>query len=72
MKAKKISKKLVLNRNTIANINSDTMQDVLAGNAGPITWGVESCETVCYTKYLGYYCPLTLKYVCVGIEPIET
>ncbi len=51
MKTKKFSKKLELNKETIASLNSKQLTDVKAG--GPnVSYGITTC-TVCNT----YMCP---------------
>jgi len=57
MKAKKFTKKLVLNKKTIGDLNEDTMTKVFGGATVDCTWppykfGPPSiCPTTCYTCF---------------------
>lgn len=70
MKIKKLSKKLTLNKNTIANLGNVSMQDIKAGNldqseiqatigrccesADPETCDTFSCSVIIHLCYTGF------------------
>jgi hypothetical protein len=62
MKTKKFSKKLQLNKKTIARLGNDEMMNAAGGEIRdsiiicPITWGQGSCPTICYTEPGPYAC----------------
>jgi hypothetical protein len=55
MRIKRINKKLKLNKQTIANLGTNKMKNVLGGKPEPdteeicVTYGQDSCPTICLT-----------------------
>jgi hypothetical protein len=56
MKSVKLNKKLTLNKKTVANLGNTGMKYALGGKDEPdteeicVTYGENSCPTVCYTR----------------------
>ena len=60
MKHKKINKKLVLNKNTISNLDSNGMNKVYGGD--PVTYEYTVCFTGCATGCI--QCPTIMPSRC--------
>jgi hypothetical protein len=59
MKPKRMKMKLVLNKNTVADLNSQKMDEIIAGETGPgttcLTWQSDFViPSGCYTVYPNY------------------
>ena len=67
MKPKKLEKKLVLNKTTVSNLNSDDMLTLRAG-ALAASEKTDLCQSVCNSACVNCY---SVNYTCVGMHTCQ-